>query len=270
MLSNSKNTILPVVVLYNMDYYSSNVYNTLLLYYPTLHVLVYDNSPNPQLILDENIIYYHDKSNGGVTAGYNYAAAYVKNENFANALLLLDQDTCFESDYIVKLNEAMMNYPKVSLFVPRLFYKNDIVFSPYKRSILSRNNPILHEGLYSLYNYLPVNSGTCIRLRAFENICGYNKSIKLDFADIDFFSRLCIVDDQYYVLKSVAQQQFSNEESNLEKLSWRFLIYLQDGKAAKANILIKNFVCFMILKHTLALTYRTKSFFFIKSLFKAV
>lgn len=253
-----------------MDYYSSNVYKTLLYNYPTLLVLVYDNSPKPQIIHGDNIIYYHDKRNGGVSAGYNYAADYAKKKNLAKSLLLLDQDTCFEADYIAKLNEAMINYPKVPLFVPSVFYKNGIVFSPYKKSFFSRNNPVLSEGLYSLYHYLPVNSGACVRLWAFEQIRGYNLSIKLDFADIDFFSRLCVVDDHYYMIKSITQQQFSNEETNIEKLSRRYIIYLEDGKAAKANKKIKNFVRFMMLKHTLALTIRTKNLFFIKTFLNAI
>jgi hypothetical protein len=72
------------------------------------------------------------------------------------------------------------------------------------------------------------------------------------------------------LIKSITQQQFSNEETDIEKLSRRYIIYLEDGKAAKANKKIKNFVCFMMLKHTLALTIRTKNLFFIKTFLNAI
>ena len=51
-------------------------------------------------------------------------------------------------------------------------------------------------------DYLPVNSGACIRLSAFEKVEGYNKDIRLDFADFDFFSRMAVLYDFFYMCHS--------------------------------------------------------------------
>ena len=70
-------------------------------YYPSIKVVLYDNSLLPiNEQYSENVIYFHDKINGGVSAGYNYASKIAKELGNIDFLLLLDQDTLFSSDYI--------------------------------------------------------------------------------------------------------------------------------------------------------------------------
>ena len=264
----NRSPILPVVILYNMDLYDSNVYKSLLCQYPSMSIVVYDNSPDAHEISDKNIIYFHDENNGGVSAGYNYAAKEARKSESFSFLLLLDQDTIFSSDYIKKLENAIVELPNIDVFVPIVFFNGNMVFSPYKRSLFVGNNVVLGEGKYSLKRYLPVNSGACIRLKAFNQIDGYNPSIMLDFADIDFFSRLCQVSDEFYLLNSNTYQNFSNNETDYAKLKKRFSLFLQSGNAARENTIINKWVRFTMLKHAIALSLRTMNLYFIYHFFK--
>ena len=253
-----------------MDFYDSNVYKTLLCNYPAMTIVVYDNSPIAHKVCNDNIIYYHDESNGGVSAGYNYGAEMAKMYDSFSALLLLDQDTSFSADYIQKLEKAIEELPNIGLFVPMVFYNKNKVFSPYKRGILVRKNIVLDEGLHSLLKYMPVNSGACVRLGTFEKVGGYSRSIMLDFADIDFFSRMCEVTDKFYLIKSDSHQNFSNDETDYNKLKKRFELFLKSGNAAKENPMIKKWVHFTMFKHSIALSFRTRKLFFIHHFFKGI
>ena len=164
--------ILPVVVLYNVDFRRTNAYRTLLCAYKG-RILLYENSPEPmnRAYMSQTVLYRHDATNGGVSAAYNYAAMMAKRMGQVDALLLLDEDTSFERDYIQTLQQAMTDRPAVSLFVPQVVYRVNRPFSPIVRSALRwHRGAKLAPGVYSLNRYLPVNSGACIRLAAFERV----------------------------------------------------------------------------------------------------
>jgi len=262
--------IFPIVVLYNVDFHESNVYRTLLSHYPKLRVLLYENSPMPQNKCYESdvVCYYHDSQNGGVSAAYNYGASIAKHLSDIDAVLLLDEDTKFEADYISILQMALSAHSDISLFVPQILYACSLPFSPIRRGFRWKRWEKLPEGVYKLDDYLPVNSGACIRLSAFEQVGGYNEDIRLDFADFDFFSRLGLVSDTFYRVGSVAHQSFSNDETETGKLFRRYQFYIEGARAARKNHHIKKMVDVEVLRHTLALTVRTKSFMFIKYLIK--
>lgn len=259
----SDTRILPVVILYKMKYHQCAIYNEMLCNYKGIQIVVYDNSPEPQIIPNSNVIYYHNPKNGGVSAGYNYAAQIAQKLGNIDYLLLLDQDTIFPKEYIDILSIKIREYPFVNLFVPRIVYDSHMPFSPIKTTGINRNAVFLEEGLYSLSDYLPVNSGACMKIDVFDKVCGYNPEIRLDFADYDFFSRLGIVSNSYYVLGASAFQNFSNNENNISKLKTRYKLFIESGRIAKKNIIIRKDVVYMVIRHTLALTIRTKKLFFI-------
>ena len=124
--------ILPVVVLYNIDFRETNAFLTLLSQQKGCRILLYENSPEPmnQSYASETVAYYHDAHNGGVSAAYNYGAELADRLGDVDALLLLDEDTRFEADYLSRLQSAMEQNPDVSLFVPQVLYAGDEPFSP--------------------------------------------------------------------------------------------------------------------------------------------
>ena len=73
-------SILPIVVLYNVDFHDTNVYRTFLSQSSGDRILLYENSPEPQnqCYESEKVLYYHDPRNGGVSAAYNYGAAVAR------------------------------------------------------------------------------------------------------------------------------------------------------------------------------------------------
>ena len=262
--------ILPVVVLYNVDFRRTNAYRTLLYAYKG-RILLYENSPEPmnRAYMSQTVLYRHDATNGGVSAAYNYAAMMAKRMGQVDALLLLDEDTSFERDYLQTLQQAMTDRPAVSLFVPQVVYRVNRPFSPIVRSVLRwHRGAKLAPGVYSLNRYLPVNSGACIRLAAFERVRGYNSDIRLDFADFDFFSRLAAFTDQFCVVKSTAAQQFSNEQTDRERLLARFRFYIEGAHVARRNELISVMVWIEVFRHTMALSLRTFSWRFISEWFR--
>ena len=114
--------ILPIVVLYNIDYRATNAYRTLLSQSDVKHILLYENSPEPQNQCYESpvVCYYHDVANGGVSAAYDYGADLAAKLGDVDALLLLDEDTQFQPDYLSRLQAAMTQHPDISLFVPQV------------------------------------------------------------------------------------------------------------------------------------------------------
>lgn len=258
-------SIFPIVVLYNIDLEGSIVYKELLVNCSSY--LVYDNSVSPinKKYANERIHYHHDSDNGGVSAAYNYGAKVAKELGGVEAILLLDQDTKFQPGLIETMERELSKYPDVDLFVPQVTYGNNMPFSPILRGLFGKNH-ILPEGKYSLNQYLPVNAGACIRLNAFDKVGGYNPNIRLDFADFDFFSRLCEINPHFRVVNISAYQSFSNDEKNPERLFRRYCMFLEGAKFARKNPLISRRVVYDVIKHTIALTLRTKSLKFLKYL----
>jgi GT2 family glycosyltransferase len=262
--------ILPVVVLYNIDYRATNAYRTLLSQSGVNRILLYENSPEPQNQCYESptVCYHHDAANGGVSAAYNYGADLAEKLGDVDALLLLDEDTQFQPDYLSRLQSALEQHPDISLFVPQVLYAGEEPFSPIHRGLRRKRGALLGEGRYSLKRYLPVNSGACIRLLAFRQAGGYNAKIRLDFADFDFFSRLAEVSATFYRVDSIARQSFSNEETRVDRLFRRYQFYLEGARVARCNRLISTIVNVEVLRHVLALTLRTRKWCFLSEYIK--
>ena len=247
--------LLPVIILYNEDYHDSNIYKSLLYKYEDLHVFLYENSATPinQKYSSQYLHYFHNPENGGVTAGYNKGAEYgVKHLN-AQFIVLFDQDTRFEDDYLEKLTlEISRN--TYDLYTPVIMTEDKKPCSPVHVSRISIRGVNVKPGVTLLSKYKPINSGACVRLSSFLDAGGYNENIKLDFADFDFFERLNKFVSHYIIVDSRAYQSFSNEEKNPQKLFDRYKIYIQDARH------FHNSHCLwpIVLRHTLALTLRTK------------
>ena len=264
--------ILPVVVLYNIDFRETNAFLTLLSQQKDCRILLYENSPEPmnQSYASETVFYHHDAYNGGVSAAYNYGAILAEKLGNIDALLLMDEDTQFQPDYLQVLQSALKANPDVNLFVPQVLYAGDQPFSPIHRGIRIKRGACLKEGRYSLKQYLPVNSGACIRLSTFLQTGGYHPEIRLDFADFDFYSRLAEVSESFYRVNSIARQSFSNEETQCDRLFRRFKIYMEGAMEARNNRLISTMVDVETIRHTLALTCRTRSLRFVVEFLKSI
>lgn len=254
--------IFPIIVTYNISYKDCNTYKSLLCHYDNMPMLIYDNSPFPinSSYRTKYIHYKNDPKNGGISKAYNYGTRIAKEVEDADFVLLLDQDTTFDPNYINVLNETVDKFTSTDVFIPIIRYNNGQIFSPVKFSLWRIKQKEIPPGLHSLKNIFPVNSGSCIRIDKFMSIGGYNENIPLDFSDFDFFYRLSNSSRTFYIVDSTASQSFSNNETDVNKLYERYKKYITGAKHA----VIKYRCIIHVLRHTLALTIRTKNICFLK------
>lgn len=256
--------ILPIVVIYNIDWKLCNIYKSLFSQYGK-EILLYDNSIKDfnKIYKSKSIHYIHDKSNSGVSTAYNCGAKWAKKHGFSH-IVLFDDDTILPPQYIDLLYEAIRNNPNSNIFVPTLKYNNgERIFSPINVSGLKRNKQ-LKPNRYSLKRYLPVNSGSCINIKCFFSVGGFNEKIPLDFSDFDFFTRLSKNTDSFRLIDCQGEQYFSNNETEPNKLIERYKLYLQGAKEFCHPYKIQ----LQVFKHSLSLFVRTHKIVFIKLYFK--
>lgn len=273
MLDSFLNQVLPIVILYNQKIAESFTVLTLNDELQKLNsrmtIFVYDNSP----ILDKentiasignlDIIYHHNKDNGGLSIGYNKGAK-VASDLGKKWVLLLDQDTTFEN-LLESFNLSIQKYPDVNLFAPIIKLSNGVIFSPsivkHKRGYPPKT---FFPGVYNLAQFSPVNSGMLIALKMFHQVGGYNEKIKVDFCDFQFIEKVLLKEPLFVVVDSVAIQDFSAFEPSVEKQLKRFIIYLADVKNCdKSTLNDKVGFFYTVTRHTLGLTYKLKNFKFL-------
>jgi rhamnosyltransferase len=260
-----------VIVLYKCELINSSSYNSitnsLIKNNKQAKLLVWDNSPFPHLILPPNlpwidILYNHSKENRGVSLAYNYAAECASASGY-EWIGLLDQDTVFSEDFILKIEESILNRINVKLFVPIIKFEDGKPFSPSRYKFKRGYSCELSHGLYSLYEFIPINSGMIINVCTFKECGGYNNDVWLDFSDCQFIERFRLVDSNFCVIDSIAYQDFSNNEPNLDTLTNRFSIFCECARASQKNNFMDYFGFFYTtLRHTLALSFRTRSISF--------
>jgi len=234
-------------------------------------LFIFDNSPDFQSIKNidisiwEKFIYIHCPENKGLGFAYNSGADYAR-ENNIDWVVLLDQDTSFSEDYIYQLKKSIDLYPNIKLFAPIIKLKNNIPFSPTRYKHKRGYCVELNSGIYSLLKYSPVNSGIVINTEYFWKVGGYNPLITLDFADYQFIERFRRTKKYFFVIDTIAIQNFSNDERNIKKLQTRFRIYCECAKKCNRNNIIESLEYFYsVFRHTLGLIIKTKkiSFFWI-------
>lgn len=261
-------TILIVIVLYKKKIADSISYRIIKEQCnQNCKIFIYDNSP----VIDSDFVkypisYIHDHSNGGLGKAYNSAAQYAK-ENDIDWLLILDQDTNFPDCFLDSYIQVINTYPDVSLLVPQIRLPDGTLLSPgYKKRQLKNMEPSV---FYPLNAYLLINSGLCIRTNIFLQVKGYNENIWLDFSDIQFTRKLLHFGIKYFfLLPSECIQDFSNNELDIETLKQRFTIYIEcAGQCEYFDFSDWIFRQYGILRHTMALSLRTMSYYFIKCYF---
>lgn len=275
---NSKTDILGIAVIYNINMLDSACLQSLdaacEVSGKSLDIFLYDNSPEAQTVKKFNhlnITYFHDFSNPGVSKAYNTGALEAKQRG-KEWILLLDQDTRFSPDILVKFGEAVNKYPEINIFGPvvkSMDGKN--YYSPFK-ILLKTGIPLkeLVPGNYSLSKYAAINSGLLIRLKIFEQAGGYNEKVKLDFSDIQFFERARKVTGSIQIADTVAFQDFSNTETDVEKLDRRFYQFCKSAiHYDRKNIGDDLLFLFIVLKRAAILALRTRRLLFFKTLVTA-
>lgn len=253
-----------VIVLYKCNIYQARAYSSLIKGLGKRPYMIYDNSPlsfAQTSNIPENAMYIRDTENKGLPAAYNRAAAEAASQGF-HRLLLLDQDTFFPKG-CWKAYEKASDYD--GIVAPQLQTDSGTAFSPIDISCWSTKGVNLEPGEYSLFNYNVVNSGICVPISLFEQVGGYSPQVRLDFADYQFNRQIRKLRPAFLLLGFTALQDFSDDCTDTHQLLTRYKLYAQSAKAFTTEGMtdaLKHH--FSVLKHTLALTLRTRSTAFIK------
>ena len=256
-----------VVVLYEHNFYTSNIYNTFIL--PNIeridYILIFDNSVESQFISLPNAKYkyIYNGENLGLSYCYNKSADFFQSIGI-KWMILLDQDTSFPSNSMDVYEDAL-NDSKSYIYAPFHFVKDNVLSPQKKRTLFLR-----HKGLnakdcvgreWLLKDYECINSGMMISLPFFEKVGGYNEKVYLDFSDIQFLEKAAKYTRYFTSVDIFCEQNFSGEEKNPDKLLKRLRIYCDCG----ANYVSYSFksavrIKYLILRHVFAVAVKTHRF----------
>ena len=235
-----------------------------------MDLVVYDNSPTTNVQEYEfsykrfNVTYIHDQVNSGLSKAYN-TGAKIGSRLGKTWLLLLDQDTKFVDSFFTKLFQAIETHTEIQTFAPILRLSNGTIFSPciprHKRGYPAKS---ITSGFKTLYSFSPVNSGVVIKLELFNRAGGYNERLKVDFCDFQFFEKVRLYDYRFFLVNSVAYQDFSAFEPSLQRQKIRFKIYLEDARNCdKPSLSDKLGFFYSVTRHTLGLCWKLKDMSFL-------
>lgn len=196
-----------------------------------MDILVYDNYPktNEDKLFHSKFLQLHylaDYENSGVSKAYNEAAK-IAEKTGKRYLLLLDQDTELTVDFCSELNALLDK--RYNLIMPKLITPAGDVISPCRfiwgrGRKLSDNN--LGVGIHNMTKRNFLNSGSVINIDLFEQTGGFDENIPLYFSDFNFFERVKKYENQYFQMaSSLTHNMASNDESDLDKFSFRFQCY---------------------------------------------
>ncbi len=194
-------------------------------------LVVYDNSPESHVISDDfPLDYVHDRANGGLAAGYNYALARAEEAGYG-WLLLLDQDTTLTHDFFAELIacvSGLQTTDNVAAIVPKLMVRGTIL-SPAEHFIdfirhqfrnfvqtLGHDAVGVQRGRISAYN-----SGSTLSVPALRSIGGFPKEFWLDYLDHAVFHAFSASGRRVYVLRAVLEHDLAESDLNSRPL-WRF------------------------------------------------
>jgi GT2 family glycosyltransferase len=258
-----------IVVIYNIDFKESqslvSIQSLMVSIGNTLDVLIYDNSTESQEIDHSffnhlKIEYVSDITNNGLSFAYNFGNKFAL-ENKKEWLLILDQDTIFESNYFTEFINQSTLTRDIKLYCPQLYTKHLPIFSPcqYKNGHGVPPRKIL-PGINFFKNFYPVNSGIIVSTSVFEEVGGYNPDLKLDFSDFQFIDRLKEKYAAFYLLNSKGFQDFSDDERNTDKVLNRFKYFCNGIAYYQKKTMFQKIQLYIFgFKRALVLFLRTKS-----------
>lgn len=185
--------ILAVVVLYGQSVNESSCFaslQTALRLAPShmdCAVLVYDNTPRteaPAAIASDTVCYQHATENSGLYGAYQAAFGMARSEQ-RDWLLTLDQDTVLPPDFFARLEPALdaaLKNDRIGAIVPHLVEGERRLSPAYAGLGRARHLP-------SGFNGIPAgevrafNSAALLRVRALEDLGGFDARFWLDYLD---------------------------------------------------------------------------------------
>jgi len=199
-------------------------------------LLIYDNSPVPQLHrMDESIFgsieYHHPGENRGLSGAYSEALSMARDSGI-EWLLLLDQDTVLNVDFLSALMEAIASSlpAEVCAIVPKVVQEEKIL-SPQFLTRFRRHH--LLPGFAGVHSkpIAALNSGACMRVKAVMAVGGFPRDYWLDYLDHIMFYRLQAGGGRVWILDVKLQHRlsFQNIEKEMSVTRYRGLLAAEWG-----------------------------------------
>lgn len=228
------NKIAAIIVMYNSLVSETNIINSLKCDFIDLWFV--DNSTdqtikskNLEFCNKHNLEYLDMNGNVGLSVAYNETINIIKQTNKYTHILLSDDDTIYNQNY---LNDLYQNLSSdVDLILPTIIDNSDNhVMSPI---LLSKFPLIAYNGedKSKAPRIMGINSGTCARLSVFEN-WKFDTDIFLYFTDMDFYKNNVNKNKlSYCILDTKIIQQCSGSEEYTQNSINQIKLVLKDAKA---------------------------------------
>ncbi|PHX05720.1 glycosyltransferase [Vibrio splendidus] len=228
-----KPKLLILVVNYNLDLKLSATINSLIKSRDILSssdVLIWENGPisssNSSVeflnTTGVNFHYRFSRENKGLSYIYNTVIReYVSNYDY---LVILDNDSIFDSEFFSSINKAISYDPEINLLVPLIKHEEKLISPSNLNFIFMERWQSDEVGKISSVDRFAINSGMVIKSSFLLNeFPGYNELIKFYGTDDDFFNKYSKINKYFYVLDYVFSHDFSMfSEQTLDKELFRF------------------------------------------------
>ena len=187
-------TLIAIVVVYNQNLEKSETLTSLnKAVKEGLDVIIYDNSTESSRVDLSvfdclNIRYFHNPSNPGICAAYNFGFKEASTSS-KDWMLLLDQDTVLSDNYFYCLSTSLKGLDSnVVSIVPNVISKlKNRILSPLKIYAGGFLRPLnIKSGIIS-DRCTAINSASLVNIKFIDDIGGFNEIFKLDMLDYWFF-----------------------------------------------------------------------------------
>jgi GT2 family glycosyltransferase len=206
-------------------------------------LLIYDNSPEPQLNpLGESICgvmeYRHPGENGGLSAAYSQALSMARDSGI-EWLLLLDQDTSLDADFLPAMMAAITSPmpAEICAIVPKVAQEGRVLSPQFLTRFRRHDLPTGFAGVHRK-PIAALNSGACLRVKAVTAVGGFPREYWLDYLDHIMFYRLQAAGGRVCVVNVELQHRlsFQNMEKEMSINRYRSLLaaewsYIRESRA---------------------------------------
>lgn len=219
----SRAHIFAVLVLYKRSFEESETFSSLHSILQkradlagAMSLLLYDNSPVAHQVpaLPIPTRYISNPSNPGLAAAYS-AGLQMADEEAADWLLLLDQDTLLTEGYLTEVisSTQLAEDNQFDAIVPKLV-EDGTVLSPHLAITLRHPKPvdITTHGISTVLLH-PYNSGAVLRVKTLQQMKGFPEGFALDYLDHATFRRLQSRGGKIFVMQAILQHKLSTNHA---------------------------------------------------------
>lgn len=233
-------------------------------------VIIWDNSNKPlskeevesyrSQLIDVDIAYIYKGKNVFLSEIYNNIIDFIDDNGL---LLIFDHDSVVPSSYFIELFDLSMQYTDINLFLPRIYYDNNLLSPAKLFFFVGRYFTNLKNGACKTKHLTAINSGMAIRCRYLKTeFSGYNTNIRFYGTDNDFMYKYAHNNQYACVMKTEIEHKLDYyEEKNMKRKLQRFrdVKYgaLMQMKDINWGIYILCSIYFFLLECKLSVKYKS-------------